>query len=479
VTQKLSTSLILIAATLLAVGLAPVTATQPTAMGLVQISLRHDANLDRVEAAGVPIYARLAGAGGEYLLAGASIDDVNALRATGLTIRILDTDVAGGPYYLAQALPGRPTLHWPAYGRLLLDDGVQVLLQMSPQDAERLAGAGVALRALPLDPKPLRPLPTGVAIPRDIHPDPFVRRMLDAVDTATIVAYTAALSGEVPATVGGEPYTIFTRHTTSGLPLEKATQYAYEHLAALGLDVTYHAWDQSGYSGRNVIGELAGETRPEEIFLISAHLDSTSEHALVSAPGADDNASGSVAVLVAADILTQYRWDCTLRFALWTGEEQGLLGSYVYAGQAYEQGENIAGVLNLDMIAWESDGLPALDLHANQALPATLDLATLFVDVVQDYDLNLVPEIVPNGSGASDHASFWSYGYTALLGIEDWRDFNTFYHTTNDRLQYLDLPYYTAFVKASVGTFSHMTGCLVHPGRIYLPAIYQGTAATK
>lgn len=123
-TQKLSTSLILIAATLLTVGLAPVTATQPAATGLVQILLRHDADLDRVEAAGVPIYARLAGAGGEYLLAGADTEGINALRVAGLTIRILDTNVAGGPYYLAQAMPGRPTPNWAAYGRLFLDDSV-------------------------------------------------------------------------------------------------------------------------------------------------------------------------------------------------------------------------------------------------------------------------------------------------------------------------------------------------------------------
>jgi hypothetical protein len=478
-THRAFTSLILIAATMLTVGLVPATATQPEATSLVQIPLRHDADLARVEAAGVAIYARLAGTSGEYLLAGAGTDGVNALKATGLAIRTLDADVAGGLYYLAQSLPGRPTPDWTVYGRLILDDGVQVLLRTTPQDAERLARAGAALRALPLDPKPLRPASTGVAIPRDIHPDPFVQWMLDAVDTSTIVTYTAALSGEIPATIGGEPYTIFTRHTESGIPLEKATQYAYEHLADLGLDVTYHAWNRSGYSGRNVIGELTGETRPEEIFLISAHLDSTSDLALVTAPGADDNASGSVAVLVAADILAQYRWDCTLRFALWTGEEQGLLGSYEYARQAHDRGENIAGVLNLDMIAWESDGMPALDLHANQALPATLDLATLFVDVVQDYDLNLTPEIIPNGSGASDHASFWNYGYTALLGIEDWRDFNIYYHTTYDQLQYLDLPYYTAFIKASVGTFAHMTGCLVHAGRIYLPAIYHGAVAAE
>ena len=82
-------------------------------------------------------------------------------------------------------------------------------------------------------------------------------------------------------------------------------------------------------------------------------------------PGADDNASGSVATLLAADILSQYQWGCTLRFAFWTGEEQGLLGSYAYAQQAYQSGENILGYLNLDMIAWNTIGSDLLHQSAS------------------------------------------------------------------------------------------------------------------
>jgi hypothetical protein len=89
-----------------------------------------------------------------------------------------------------------------------------------------------------------------------------------------------------------------------------------------------------------------------------------------------------------------------------------------------------------------------------------MDLAQLFADVVDAYDLDLIFEIVPNGTGASDHASFWDYSYTAILGIEDFGDFNPRYHTTGDQLQYLDMGYYVEFVKASVATFAHMA--MVH-----------------
>ncbi len=78
-------------------------------------------------------------------------------------------------------------------------------------------------------------------------------------------------------------------------------------------------------------------------------------------------------MLIAADIATQYQWGCTLRFALWTGEEYGLLGASAYAQRAFNRGENIVGVLNLDMIGYNTIGSnPDIELHANSSIPSTL-----------------------------------------------------------------------------------------------------------
>lgn len=422
---------------------------------LVYVPFSTQDDLARFERTGLPVYARLRGRAGEYVLTGTDPTS-EALDAVGLSSRVLDVDVAGASYYLVYPAPGRLHLDWSAYGRILLDDGVQVLLRASPRDAERLAEAGVELRALALHPKPLRTSPSARTYPVAITPDPLIQSMMDQVTSTTVYSYAGGLSGEWSVEIGGSPYTITTRHTSSGEPLQKATQFVGEHLSGLGLDVEYHTWDTS--YPPNVIGELTGELYPDEIVIICGHLDDMPSGPV--APGADDNASGSVATLIAADILTRYRWAYTLHFALWTGEEQGLLGSAAYAQRAYNAGENIVGVLNLDMIAWNTLGSnPDIDVHANSSIPATLDLANLFADVVDAYDLDLVPQIVPNGSGASDHASFWDYGYTAILGIEDYygtNDFNPNYHTTDDLLVHLNIPYFADFVKASVGTFAHM-----------------------
>jgi hypothetical protein len=439
----------------LILGLVSGAANQAEPPGLAGVTIRDGSDAAALRDNGVPVYGRMVTASGTMLLVGARPAEVEAMVGKGLEVAILDSDPLGEHYYIAYAMPGRARPEWADFGTVLYEDGNHALLRMSPEAAGRLAEAGAELAAVTFDPKPFpRPIPASAA-PAAIEPDSVVQEIIRQVDSLTVYTYTGDLSGEWPVTIGGSPYTIETRHTYSGEPIEKATDYVGEHLEALGLSVEYHEWGDSTYP--NVIAELAGEVSPDSIFIICGHLDDMPSGPV--APGADDNSSGSVAVLVAADILTNYRWPYTLRFALWTGEEQGLWGSYYYAQRSYNWDEDIIGVLNLDMIAYNTTGSdPDIDLHADSSMPATLDLAQLFADVVDAYDLDLIPQIVPDGTGASDHASFWNYGYVAILGIEDVGDFNPRYHTTGDQLQYLDMGYYVEFVKASVGTFAHMSG---------------------
>jgi PKD repeat protein len=112
------------------------------------------------------------------------------------------------------------------------------------------------------------------------------------------------------------------------------------------------------------------------------------------------------------------------------------------------------------MIAYESDGQPILDLHTRPINQGDLRIADTFVDVVSAYNLALTPQIHPDGMGQSDHASFWQVGYPAILAIEDGDDFTPYYHTVDDTLETLNLDYFTDFVKASLGTLSHM-GCML------------------
>jgi hypothetical protein len=300
--------------------------------------------------------------------------------------------------------------------------------------------------------------------------DTLVAGFVAQVEETRVYSYTGNLSGEWPVTVGGAPYTITTRYTASGTPIAKATQYVYEFMEGLGLDVSYHNWSRNGYTGRNVIGELPGLTRPDEIVLVTAHLDSVSnkdDFDNTPAPGADDNASGSVGVMTAAEILSGYDFGRTLRFVLFTGEEQGLHGSYAYAQSVAAAGEEIVAVYNMDMIAWDHVAEPIVRLHTRRVIdsgyPDDLAIAGVFTNVVASYGLSgdLEPVIDADGIWASDHAPFWGQGYPAILAIEDdVHDFNDYYHTTGDRLTWLNMDYYTAYVRASVGTAAHLASPL-------------------
>jgi hypothetical protein len=204
----------------------------------------------------------------------------------------------------------------------------------------------------------------------------------------------------------------------------------------------------------NVVATIDGSCYPGRQVLITGHYDDVSDDAYNFAPGADDNASGTVSLLASASILKDYNLTNTVKFVAFAGEEQGLLGSAAYAEEAYNRGDTILGVLNFDMIAWEGNGDNIIEVHCgtpsqNQAL------ANLFISTISDYGLSLVAQKITSGAtDRSDHASFWAYNYPAILGIEDMDDFNPSYHTTGDRVSAFDTAYYVDFTKAAVASIS-------------------------
>jgi hypothetical protein len=414
----------------------------------------------RIETLGLPVYAHLADVSGqEYVL---TIETLSRLRAAGRPYAVIDSDSLGKRYFLAFDRT-QGVLSPEAYSTLpvLYNDGRRLILRAEPDLGNRLPALGFDLKLLGETPI-LFQRPCRETVPEAITPLPSVQAMMQAFSTSGLRSYVAKLSGVTAATIGGLPYTIQTRHTNSGVPIRKASQYVYEQLKNLGLRVSYHEWRLWGYSGRNVIGEIRGSRAPDEVVLVTAHLDDMPGGG--TAPGADDNASGCAAALLAADIMKRYRFDRTVRFVFFTGEEQGLLGSDVYARDIADQ--TIVGVINMDMIAYNTAGSkPVLRLHTrlrtNPGYAADVALANRFVDVVQVYGLvsNLVPVSTADGENASDHSSFWDRGFAAILAIEDdYNDFNPYYHTKTDTQELLDFAYFTSFGKASLGTAAHLAG---------------------
>ncbi|MER2598547.1 MAG: M28 family peptidase [Caldilineales bacterium] len=297
--------------------------------------------------------------------------------------------------------------------------------------------------------------------PLAITPIPQVQQLINQVDVDHLLGYARELSGETPALINGQSVTIPTRSTYSGAHLQNAVQYMSERLQRLGLTVTTHTWNAS--YAPNIIAEKPGLDPTAGIVILCAHLDSTSPSGATLAPGADDNGSGSVAVLQAAELMAPYHFNATVRFILFTGEEQGLLGSTAYANAV--AGQDIRGVLNMDMIAWDNQGGPDMDLHARSSVAGSVSLGTLYADVINAYALPLIPVIYGNGSSASDHSPFWNIGVPAILAIENYnadiaapRDFNAYYHSVNDRVSAFNTTFFRTMTQASLATFIHMAG---------------------
>ncbi len=245
-------------------------------------------------------------------------------------------------------------------------------------------------------------------------------------------SYLRVLTGVDPVP-GDPPYYLAGRHSLS-TDIRIAGQWILEHFDSLGLAASRHTFDLS--YGPNVIGELPGGTSPADIYVYCAHYDT-----VAGTPGCDDNGSGTAAVMMAARILSQYRFEGTIRFIAFSGEEQWMVGSLAYAARAQALGENIVAAINLDMLLHpgfdDHDPDPDYDVdiggnNASQWLAQ--ELATQF-ETYTPLDFQ-----VHNDDGfVSDQWAFWQYGYDAVGVAENtpweiWGGSNDTYHQPSDTI---------------------------------------------
>jgi hypothetical protein len=207
-------------------------------------------------------------------------------------------------------------------------------------------------------------------------------------------------------------------------------------------------WGSDSIICWNLIAEKEGLINPDSIYIICSHLDSTAPN-ILDAPGADDNASGSAAVIEAARVMKDTDFENTVRFVCFGGEEQGLVGSFHYAEQALSLGENLCGTINMDMILYAPAGDDTLRIRTN---PQSMDLATLYQSCAMLYVPDLRTRIVLYR--VSDYYAFWYYGYPALGLIEE--TLSPWYHSSSDLLaNYMAyFPFGTNTTRASVAAIA-------------------------
>jgi hypothetical protein len=207
----------------------------------------------------------------------------------------------------------------------------------------------------------------------------------------------------------------------------------------------------------NVVATLPGlqaESR-ERMYVVSGHYDSRRtdvDDALGDAPGANDDASGSAAVIELACVMARHKFDATIVFMTVAAEEQGLYGAAHFAQQAKAKNLNIAGMFTNDIIGSSvneegkrdngqvrlfAEGIPAVKEmpDAMRTLIATggendstpRQLARLVKEVGERYVSGFKVTVINRRDRylrGGDHAPFLDQGYAALRFTEPAEDFN-------------------------------------------------------
>jgi hypothetical protein len=230
----------------------------------------------------------------------------------------------------------------------------------------------------------------------------------------------------------------------------------------------------------NVVATLPGTQAAsvERMYVVSGHYDSRNTDvmdAVGDAPGANDDASGTAAVMEMACVMAKYKFDATLVFMTVAAEEQGLLGAAHWAEQAKQKNLNIAGMFTNDIIGSSRDehgkkddtqvrlfaeGLP-VQKEASDAVRTLIQtggendsLSRQLARAVKEAGERYVPKFKVNVIQrrdrylrGGDHMPFLERGYAALRFTEPAEDFNHQHQNirTENGVLIGDLPQYNDY----------------------------------
>ncbi|CAE6503111.1 unnamed protein product [Rhizoctonia solani] len=346
-----------------------------------------------------------------------STDSLNAARASIANISLLTATTISDE--AIQELQGR-------YERKLWGPGYVDITDSAPSSSIR-SRAVVA---------PNYPTPNPSA-----HPE--LTPMLAMVTASEIKSYVNQLSTAYK--------TRYYRSTTPSLWIQ--SQFA-SWLGSSQAKLVENTFDQP-----NVIGRIEAKSGSASagIIILGAHLDSTSQSASTSAPGADDDASGVAAVMAIMRILkaNNYQGTYAIEAHAYAGEEGGLLGAKPLAASYKSAGKTVRGMLDFEMIGYQ----PATS--SNSGKSSTITVLSDPVSAMSTHMTNVVKAYVPTaerrsvscGYGCSDHYAFYDAGYPvvciASYGPND-ANLNPNYHRTTDTVDKLNFDKAADFVKAGL-----------------------------
>jgi aminopeptidase YwaD len=237
-----------------------------------------------------------------------------------------------------------------------------------------------------------------------------------------------------------------------------AARYIHHQFTTMGLATRYQNWTHWGnsyyhhvYTSQNIEGILPGvDTNEDSSLLFNAHYDS-----VAAGPGANDDGSGTVAVLAAAYALSHFTFQRTIKFVTFSGEEVGLLGSQAYTKEAYAHNDSILLEINADMIGHDT-GSNGLRITTTEDAGFAADA---FKTINQDYSIGLnvtrgTINRVNHKLSGSDYSTFLQYGWESLCCWETDNDPN--FHSAKDNFSNVNLSYLVNTTRIIAGALAYL-----------------------
>lgn len=248
---------------------------------------------------------------------------------------------------------------------------------------------------------------------------------------------------------------------------ERSQTFASIEAQVSGLNYSIDSQDFffSRYNGKNLVLTKTGTVTPNNWIVLVAHYDT-----VYDAPGADDNGSGCAALIETAKILSGITFESTLKLVFVDLEEEGFLGSQDFVS-LIPTGTKVVAAISLEMLGYTSavqqNPFPS-PFEANQGNFLTVigdgksfSMANDFVRNLKNNNISLPTIIVNPDEEAinnplfqdlmrSDHASFWLYGFPAIMITDTANYRNPNYHQSTDEMATLDFAFLKKATQAVV-----------------------------
>jgi Zn-dependent M28 family amino/carboxypeptidase len=265
------------------------------------------------------------------------------------------------------------------------------------------------------------------------------------------------------------------RHIGAPRALAAAATLVERELTASGYSVEKLPYSVRGQEVVNLVAELPGPTRVEEIVVLGAHYDT-----VWITPGADDNASAVAVLLEVARLMRSWQSKRTIRFVAFPCEEMphfhtSEMGSQVYAHGCRERGDKIVGMCCLEMVGYYTKERtqqvpPMIPRFLRWYFPRRGDFLAA-VGNLRSWRLAwkfrrgfrravrfplftiCLPELISE-IRLSDNSSFWDQGYPALMLTDTSFLRNPHYHTLGDTPETLD---YESMAEVTLGVLGGIT----------------------